>query len=319
MRISGLLLAGLFWSLAHQAASFAGDDFTKATVVKVRAYQPHGKVATGSAVLLGAERLVTNCHVTASSQDLEVVHHGRSWRAEVAVQNPLLDLCILNAPGIGGATAKAAKRVSAGQKVFAAGFSGNKQLVVTAGHIVALHDHDGGQVIQVSSPFDPGASGGGLFDEDGRLIGILTFKARIGGAYHFALPADWVNALNRPGTPQGAAETLAFWQQPTEKQPFFLRAMSLEVNQKWQALAALAENWARTSPMNPRAWMTLETALRHLQRLDDALKARGEAQRLRIIQARQEFTDAAPSISPVISDADYAGHFVSAALSGLTP
>ena len=239
MRTFGFLLIGIIWPLANQVVSFAGEDFLKTTVVQVRAYHPHGKITKGSAVLLGAERLVTNCHVTADANTVEVVHNGRRWPAEVEAQDRIHDLCILSAPGIAGANANFSKSVTVGLKVFAAGFFARNRLAVTEGHIVALHDYDGAKVIQVSTPFDLGASGGGLFDEDRRLIGILTFKARKGGAFHFAVPTEWVSNLNHAARENSAAPALAFWQQPPDKQPVFLRAASLEAAQNWDALAAL--------------------------------------------------------------------------------
>jgi hypothetical protein len=287
-RTLGLLLAGLVGALAHPQHTFAGENFPQTTIVKVKAYHPHGKVTRGSAVLLGAERLVTNCHVTAASHSLSVVHNGRVWRAELDAQDTVRDLCILRVPGIAGTVANTSKSLTAGQKVFATGFFAGNQLVVTEGHIVALHDYDGAKVIQVSSPFETGASGGGLFDEQGQLIGILTFKARTGGAFHFALPAEWVNHWDRPGSERNAVAKPAFWQRPAENQPFFLRAMTLEVNQNWIALAALGENWTKDNPTNPQAWTTLETAFRNLKRMDDATWARGKAQQLGFVPARQD-------------------------------
>ncbi len=287
-RALGLLLAGFIGFLAHPLDSCAGENFPRTTIFKVQAYHPHGKVTRGSAVLLGEERLVTNCHVTAASHDLGVVHNGRVWRAEIEAQDMVRDLCVLRAPGITGTVANTSKSLTAGQKVFAAGFFGGKQLAVTEGRVVALHDYDGAQVIQVSSPFDTGASGGGLFDEHGRLIGILTFKARIGGAFHFALPAQWVNHLDRPGSEHHAVAKPAFWREAPENQPFFLRAVTLEANQKWDALAALGEHWTKDNPLNPHAWTTLETALRNLKRMDEAASARGKALRLGFVPVRQE-------------------------------
>lgn len=287
MRIFGLLLAGIVWSLANQGASFAGENFPKTTVAEVLAYRANGEVTRGSAVLLGAERLVTNCHVTAAANTLEIVHNGRSWPAEVEAQDRIHDLCILSATGITGAKANLAKNVTVGLKVFAAGFFDGNGLAVTEGRVVALHDYNGAKVIQVSAPFDVGASGGGLFDEDGRLIGVLTFKARKGGTFHFAVPTAWIIDLNRADRENCVTPTLAFWQQPPDKQPVFVRAASLEAAQMWDALAALAEYWTKESPMNSRAWIALETAFRHLQRLDDAMLARGQAQRLDFIKASQ--------------------------------
>lgn len=318
MKIVGLLVGGLIWSLANQAASFSSEDFSKTTVAKVRAYYPNGAVTLGSAVLLGGERLVTNCHVTATAQSMQVIHNGRSWRAEVETQDSKHDLCILRAAGITGIAAVAATSLTVGQKVFSAGFPGGNQFAVTAGKIVALHDYDGAEVIQVSSPFDYGASGGGLFDEDGRLIGILTFKARVGGIFHFALPIAWAKNLDRSEPERSSGGTLAFWQRSYEMQPYFLRAVSLEAGQKWGALAALGEQWIKDSPMNPMAWTALGTAFRHLQRSDEAFLAFGEAKLLELTQEPQR-TRHARSLTHVNTKVTGIGHSVPIALPGFDP
>ena len=318
MRIAGLLVGGLIWSLANQAASFSGEDVSRTTVAKVWAHYPNGTVTLGSAVLLGGERLVTNCHVTATAQSSQVIHNGRSWRAEVAAQDTKHDLCTLRAAGIAGNAPVAATSLTVGQKVFAAGFPGGNQFAVTAGHIVALHDYDEAEVIQVSSPFDYGASGGGLFDEDGRLIGILTFKARVGGEFHFALPITWAKNLERPEIKRGSGETLPFWQQSYAKQPYFLRSVSLEAARKWEALAALAEQWIKDSPTNPVAWTALGTAFRHLRRSDEALLAFGEAKLLALTREPQR-TRHAGSLTHVNTKVTSIGHAVPIALPGFDP
>jgi len=62
-----------------------------------------------------------------------------------------------------------------------------------------------------------------ILDRDGRLLGILTFKARAGGAYHFAVPVEWLAAK-----PDATEAEQAFWEGPRESQPYFLRALALE-------------------------------------------------------------------------------------------
>lgn len=49
--------------------------------------------------------------------------------------------------------------------------------------------------IQTTAPISPGSSGGGLFDADGRLIGITALKFKDSENLNFALPADWVRDL----------------------------------------------------------------------------------------------------------------------------
>ena len=79
---------------------------------------------------------------------------------------------------------------------------------------------------------DVGASGGGLFDEEGALVGFLAFKARSGARLHFALPADWALPGSMVSSLLGPVDVtkdrVAFWQQPRASQPAFLGHAMLE-------------------------------------------------------------------------------------------
>jgi S1-C subfamily serine protease len=58
------------------------------------------------------------------------------------------------------------------------------------------------QVLQTDTAIAPGSSGGGLFHEDGRLLGVMSFarQAGLGGSVHFALGVEAVReALIREG------------------------------------------------------------------------------------------------------------------------
>ena len=50
-------------------------------------------------------------------------------------------------------------------------------------------------LIQTNAAISPGSSGGGLFDSEGRLIGLTTWKIREGENLNFAIPVDWVLEL----------------------------------------------------------------------------------------------------------------------------
>jgi hypothetical protein len=65
--------------------------------------------------------------------------------------------------------------------------------------VSSLRDTEDGRVIQTTAPVSPGSSGGGLFNADGRLIGIVTFQYRGGQNLNFAVPADWIGAMNDRG------------------------------------------------------------------------------------------------------------------------
>lgn len=54
-------------------------------------------------------------------------------------------------------------------------------------------------LIQTSAPISPGSSGGGLFDEQGRLIGLTTLGFMETGNLNFAVPINWLRDLPARG------------------------------------------------------------------------------------------------------------------------
>ena len=63
---------------------------------------------------------------------------------------------------------------------------------LSTGIISQLREGTNLRYIQTDAAFSPGSSGGGLFDSQGNLIGILTKKLTTEGAegLGFAIPAD---------------------------------------------------------------------------------------------------------------------------------
>ena len=62
--------------------------------------------------------------------------------------------------------------------------------------MTALYPYRNGRVIQTTAAFRQGASGGGLFDRHGNLVGITTFFKRNGAeSSFFAIPVEWVDSL----------------------------------------------------------------------------------------------------------------------------
>jgi hypothetical protein len=114
----------------------------------------------------------------------------------------------------------------------AAGFPNGGDLAVRDGAVEGLYPYEGGQVIRASATFDAGASGGGLFDEEGVLVGLLAFKARSGANLHFALPADWAlpgtTVSSQLGPIAASTQRRAFWEAPRASQPSFLGHALLE-------------------------------------------------------------------------------------------
>src|SRR5262249_32460673 len=101
-----------------------------------------------------------------------------------------------------------------------------QEISIRSGSVRALHRHENSNVIQVSAPFDFGASGGGLFDRYGNLVGVLTFKMLGGDDYYFAVPTEWISRVLAEAARKD--EALAWGGRRPATLPPFLSKISLE-------------------------------------------------------------------------------------------
>jgi len=146
----------------------------------VRTYdQDNLRLGQGSAVAIGPQSLVTNCHVLKKAKRVEVSHESTALAATLELWDVSVDLCQLKVPGLTASAVELADEASlqVGQPVYALGAPQGLELTLSSGLISSLRlDPKTRQIglIQTSAPISPGSSGGGLFDEFGRLIGITT-------------------------------------------------------------------------------------------------------------------------------------------------
>lgn len=276
------LLALLLALPLGAAATETETDFARiqrltATLHKVEAANPDGSVSIGTGVMVAPGFVITNCHVVQRARAIEVVKGALHRPVESVYSDVEHDLCVLSAPQAEGDPVARLRddppRV--GERVHAMGFILGISPRFSSGEISALYEYDRGKVIQSTTPFSSGASGGGLFDDEGRVAGIVTFKYRGSTAYHFSLPAKWVKeAMDRfraqpvrptPGTP--------FWQRPRELQPHFLRAAAFEAESNWFGVLDVARAWTRSEPDNATAWFVLGKAHQRLLQNDQSIEA----------------------------------------------
>lgn len=246
-------------------AVYAGVADSAASVLKIEVVQNDGNRELGSGVVIAPERIVTNCHVVRNAHAIKVFRGDESWPATMESGDEYRDLCFLSVPGLLGTAPPMAPQgdIRVGVPVYAVGYSDGR-FTMSAGFVKGLYvcACDGGRVIRVSAPFAPGASGGGLFDPKGRLLGILTFKAVSGGDFHFAVPVGWMRMLGeKPAlglvSDKGKG---GFWQHVTTSSNYFLVACDLNAKKDWQGLLKLSLDWTRQEPNNPEAWMSLGRA-----------------------------------------------------------
>jgi Trypsin-like serine proteases, typically periplasmic, contain C-terminal PDZ domain len=78
-----------------------------------------------------------------------------------------------------------------GEKVIAIGSPRGLSNTVSEGIVSAIRKlNSATKLIQTTAPLSPGSSGGGLFNEDAKLIGITSFLHIGGQNLNFAYPAD---------------------------------------------------------------------------------------------------------------------------------
>jgi hypothetical protein len=241
-------------------------------VLKIDVIRADGRKELGSGVMVAPDRLLTNCHVVRNAQQIRASRGPESWLARVDAGDSYLDLCLLKLSGQPGKLPAIAEpdKIKVGLSAYAVGYSGGK-FSVNRGHIKGLYTCPcgGGRVIQTSAEFHPGASGGGLFNAEGDLIGILTFKSYSGGIFHFAIPIDWMKELKSlPAS--DIPDQWPFWENPSRSSGYFLAACDLSSKKKWRDLSRLTLEWLREDPYNPEAWMASGRANLGLKRLREA-------------------------------------------------
>ena len=202
--------------LAPFAAQAGADEYMSLSrhLVRVLAAGADGRVNSGSGVQVAADLVATSCHVAANGGSV-LASRGSFGRDALAVTGDgERDVCLLHLTGDLAVPAELAPLPRVGDAVNAIGFSGGKVLSMSDGTVTALREVEGGWIIQTDAAFRMGASGGGLFDAQGRLLGLLTFYSPSDEGQYFVVPAGWVaEAIATSGSAEAArtASRVPFW------------------------------------------------------------------------------------------------------------
>jgi len=180
------------------------------SIVVVVTYDASGKPAEqGSGVKLSAGTVATNCHVLKDGPTHVVRYQGTDYAATLDKGDWSRDVCTLNVPGLvaPAATLGSTRTLQVGADVYAIGAPEGLQLTLSEGIVSSLRPVDGGRYIQTTAAISPGSSGGGLFDDQGRLLGLTSFFASKGQQLNFALPVEWIEELKHPAPTRKATGT----------------------------------------------------------------------------------------------------------------
>jgi hypothetical protein len=196
------------------ATRSAEDVFAQVSpsVARVNALDGSGRtVMVGSGVVVDRGAVITNCHVVRRAASVQVKLGSGEYGANIDVADEELDLCRLGVPGLDAPPAQLGTvgALRTGQRVYAIGAPQGLDLTISEGIVSSLREVPGGTVIQTTAPVSRGSSGGGLFDQSGQLVGIVTFQHRYGQNLNFALPADWIGEMRTRGASTAASSEVA--------------------------------------------------------------------------------------------------------------
>lgn len=226
--------------------------------------------------------VVTNKHVIYGAVAYRIRKGEKVWKANLVRLDQERDLCALQPET--GWTAKPilvrrSSTVKVGERVYAIGAPEGLELTLSEGLVSGLREFENVRVIQTSAPISHGSSGGGLFDSEGRLIGITTFFLKEGQNLNFALPGEWIlgladeTAAHFPATASGS--------QLEEAKKWSDKGFSAYLDEKYQEAVDAYKEAVRLDPEDSTAWFRLGEAQQELKRDEEAVKSFQQATRLK--------------------------------------
>lgn len=166
--------------------------------------------ALGSGMQLAPGKIVTNCHVfrdakqyTKESMRVVNIATREAFLVQKYAYDEDHDICLLYAPTAKGKTVALApgSDLDAAAMVHSIGFPSGR-LTASQGFFLNKRKLGGEDALVTTNYCQPGSSGGGLFDEHSRLVGIVFGGARSSqGPVCLAVPVEIVrNILSTPTT-----------------------------------------------------------------------------------------------------------------------
>ena len=243
-------------------------DKVKDAVVVVKTLDAQGQVkGQGSGVLLPSGRVATNCHVIEDGSSYRVGRGNQLVFATLYATNFDKDICILTVNDITGKSAQlgTAASLKVGDPVYAVGAPEGFELSLSDGIVAQLRGRPS-PLIQTTAAISHGSSGGGLFDGEGRLVGLTFVSVEGGQSLNFAIPVEWIGEEGRK--PAIGGHSHAEWLEGS---------IALEKTKDWQGRLEWDQKWTESEPEDADAWEDLGLTYELLDRDNDAIEAYGQA------------------------------------------
>ena len=161
------LMALLYTMTAQAGEAERVFENVRRSVVTITTLDERNEIdGEGSGIVIGPDRVVTNCHVAQEATAIRVRSDGRDLQASYSSGDVQRDLCLLEVPGLKLPTiqTRSYQTIRIGEPVFAIGNPLGFGLSVSTGIVSSVRQQESKQESEVailtSAPISPGSSGG---------------------------------------------------------------------------------------------------------------------------------------------------------------
>jgi S1-C subfamily serine protease len=159
-------------------------------------------VGVGSGFAIAKDVLVTNRHVLAGAESIEVsTWDGRTLPATAAQVGVLGDLGVAYVDGTLPQVGSYGKAPRPGDEVTVVGYPGGEELTISPGTVVDLRPggrYVPGRIMRLTSRVVPGNSGGPVLDRRGKIAGVV-YAYELATGLALAIPVDTLRRLVEKG------------------------------------------------------------------------------------------------------------------------
>jgi tetratricopeptide (TPR) repeat protein len=258
-------------------------DKVQPAVVTIRTFDAQTKLlGLGTGFFVNAEgHLISNHHVLQGAYTATVkTQAGESFPVrEVLADNEAVDLIKL-AVDIPAAkvrwleAAAAAPRIAA--PVLVVGSPLGLEQTVSEGIISAVREVPGmGHIFQTTAPISQGSSGSPVVDQQGRVVGVVSFQTKVGQNINFAVGAENLHKLEDQPPQTSVAEWtyLQARRKPREIQALCREGFDLAARGNYKSALSYFQEAVAARPEDAEAWFGLGSCYVGLDQEDDAIAA----------------------------------------------
>ncbi len=186
--------AAVVWDGSSSTVSITPQAFTAETFMKRSVVYIQTNKIQGSGIVLSADGLIaTNFHVVEDASTMQLIfYNGMVYQGPVTIVglSPDRDIALLQLEAEGLFSAEISDSYAIGDSVSAVGAPHGVRNTITTGTIDGFNQ----DTISTSAAITQGSSGGGLFDAEGRLIG-MTYAFR--DDQYFSIPVSRILQVPR--------------------------------------------------------------------------------------------------------------------------